>query len=428
MTQFVPIQKLDIFRRLSNNKRVLAGVLAQNSQGVYFQYNPDYLLNYPTLSPFNLPFDGELHQAPREPHQGLHGVFADSLPDGWGTLLMNRVFRQHGILPHQLTAMDRLAYIGNRGMGALEYSPTSDYATQDNSNWIDVATLGEEAQLLYDGQTETVLAQLANAGSSGGARPKAQIYLHRDNATLASTIEKPALEPWLVKFTSASLDLGHEEGLCEAAYLSMAAQAGIDVPQWQLITPPEKSSAIAWLALRRFDCSPHQGRYHFHSLAGMLDVDFRTPAVDYETIIKASQILCKSPVAGQKQFARAIFNLFSLNQDDHSKNWAFLQQDNGEWKIAPFYDVTFSPTPYGEHSTSFAGYGKTPPLKAIQQLAAQANFENYAHARAAMEKIVSAIHNWHDTAMHLDIRAETRKLIAERLNDVYQQNKHLLSK
>ncbi|WP_261373443.1 type II toxin-antitoxin system HipA family toxin [Yersinia massiliensis] len=291
-----------------------------------------------------------------------------------------------------------------------------------------MATLGEEAQLLYDGQTETVLAQLANAGSSGGARPKAQIYLHRDNATLASTIEKPALEPWLVKFTSASLDLGHEEGLCEAAYLSMAAQAGIDVPQWQLITPPEKSPAIAWLALRRFDCSPHQGRYHFHSLAGMLDVDFRTPAVDYETIIKASQILCKSPVAGQKQFARAIFNLFSLNQDDHSKNWAFLQQDNGEWKIAPFYDVTFSPTPYGEHSTSFAGYGKTPPLKAIQQLAAQANFENYAHARAAMEKIVSAIHNWHDTAMHLDIRAETRKLIAERLNDVYQQNKHLLSK
>ncbi|HHH1842687.1 TPA: type II toxin-antitoxin system HipA family toxin [Yersinia enterocolitica] len=428
MTQFVPIKKLDIFRRLSNNERVLTGVLAQNSQGVYFQYDSDYLLNYPGLSPFNLPFDSELHQAPREPHQGLHGVFTDSLPDGWGSLLMNRVFRQHGILPHQLTAMDRLAYIGSRGMGALEYCPTSDYATQDNSNWIDVVTLGEEAQLLYDGQTETVLAQLANAGSSGGARPKAQIYLQRDNTTLASTIEKSGLEPWLVKFTSASLDLGHEEGLCEAAYLTMAAQAGIDVPQWQLITPPEKSPAIAWLALRRFDCSPQHGRYHFHSLAGLLDVDFRTPAVDYETLIKASQILCNSPVAGQKQFARAIFNLFSLNQDDHSKNWAFLQQDNGEWQLAPFYDVTFSPTPYGEHSTSFVGYGKNPPLKAIQQLAAQANFENYAHAQEVIEKVVSAIHNWQNTAMHLNIKAETRKLIAARLNDVYQQNKPVLSK
>ncbi|CNF48200.1 hipa protein [Yersinia enterocolitica] len=208
----------------------------------------------------------------------------------------------------------------------------------------------------------------------------------------------------------------------------MAAQAGIDVPQWQLITPPEKSPAIAWLALRRFDCSPQHGRYHFHSLAGLLDVDFRTPAVDYETLIKASQILCNSPVAGQKQFARAIFNLFSLNQDDHSKNWAFLQQDNGEWQLAPFYDVTFSPTPYGEHSTSFVGYGKNPPLKAIQQLAAQANFENYAHAQEVIEKVVSAIHNWQNTAMHLNIKAETRKLIAARLNDVYQQNKPVLSK
>lgn len=157
-------------------------------------------------------------------------------------------------------------------------------------------------------------------------------------------------------------------------------------------------------------------------------MDFRTPAVDYETLIKASQILCHSPVAGQKQFTRAIFNLFSLNQDDHSKNWAFLQQDNGEWQLAPFYDVTFSPTPYGEHSTSFAGYGKNPPLKAIQQLAAQASFENYAQARAVIEQIVSAIHNWKDTANNLNIKAETQKLIAARLNDVYQQNKSLLSK
>jgi serine/threonine-protein kinase HipA len=207
MSQFSPVKKLDVFRRLSNNQRVQVGTLAQNSQGVYFQYHPDYLLNYPNMSPFNLPFDGELNTAPSSPHHGLHGVFADSLPDDWGSLLMNRVFRQHGILPQQLTAMDRLAYIGNRGMGALEYSPASDYIVQEESDWMDVATLGEKAQALFDGQADTVLAQLANAGSSGGARPKAQIYLAPGNPAFVSTIEKPDLEPWL--YSARDTDVNH---------------------------------------------------------------------------------------------------------------------------------------------------------------------------------------------------------------------------
>lgn len=82
------------------------------------------------------------------------------------------------------------------------------------------------------------------------------------------------------------------------------------------------------------------------------------PSLDYEELIKAPSLLCKSPAAGQKMFRCMIFNLFSLNQDDHSKNWAFLQSDNSEWQLAPFYDVTFSPSPYNEHATAFAGFGK----------------------------------------------------------------------
>lgn len=426
MTPFSPVDRLEVLRRLGDGQSVQVGTLAQNRQGVFFQYAAGYLQQHHSLSPFQLPFDNGLHKAPQRPHGGLHGVFADSLPDGWGLLLMDRVFRRHGILPQQLTTLDRLAYIGNRGMGALEYTPISGYAPPAADHWIDVAQLGEEAVQVFDGQTDRVLAQLANAGSSGGARPKAQIYLQVDQPARASTLPEAGLQPWLVKFTSATLALGHEEGRCEAAYLTMAAKAGIDVPQWQLLSPMTGSQAHAWLALRRFDCTG-RGRYHVHSLCGLLDADFRLPSLDYEDLIKASQILCQSPAVGQVQFARAVFNLFALNQDDHSKNWAFLLDDAGRWQPAPFYDVTFSPNPHGEHSTAFAGHGKTPPLKAMQQLARQANFSSWKQAQTVIGRVVDAVQEWDAVAKALGVTANTRCLVSRHLDSVYQQNKSLLA-
>ncbi|MDC0535655.1 type II toxin-antitoxin system HipA family toxin [Francisellaceae bacterium] len=227
MNKFIPIQKLEVLRRLADGNKVKAGILAQNKNAVYFQYDSEYLKHCYNLSPFKLSFDGKLQEAIKLPHQGLHGVFADSLPDGWGLLLMDRMFRRHGVLPQQLTMMDRLAYIGNRGMGALEYVPISAYAPDCDNDLIDIHKLGQEAQEIFDGQTSEVLTHLANAGSSGGARPKAQIYIHPNNLAQANTIYQTDLEPWLVKFTSQSLALGHEESLCEAVYLEMAHNAGI---------------------------------------------------------------------------------------------------------------------------------------------------------------------------------------------------------
>ncbi|MCB1810191.1 MAG: type II toxin-antitoxin system HipA family toxin [Candidatus Competibacteraceae bacterium] len=428
MSVFSPVRKLTVFRCLSSGERVPVGVLAQNTQAVFFQYSADYLQRYSNLSPFTLTFDNSLQQAPKTPHAGLHGVFADSLPDGWGLLLMDRVFRQQGILPQQLTGMDRLAYVGNRGIGALDYEPVSGYLPTADESLIDIAELGMQAQALFDGQTTDVLAQLANAGSSGGARPKAQVYLRPGDLKNASTQPQSGLEPWLVKFTTASVALGHEESLCEAAYLVLAARAGIDVPEWQLIPAPQASGAKHWLALKRFDCSPDGGRYHLHSLCGLLDADFRMPSMDYEDLIKASSLLCKSPAAGQAQFRRAVFNLLALNQDDHTKNWAFLQDDRGNWRPAPFYDVTFSPSPHGEHSTSFAGFGKAPPLKAMQRLARQANFADWQEAQQVIQDVVDAISHWRETAADLGVSKATRQLIGKQLDSTYRQNQGLLGK
>ncbi|MDP2227793.1 MAG: type II toxin-antitoxin system HipA family toxin [Moraxellaceae bacterium] len=426
MNTFASVRRLDVHRRLGNGERIPVGVLAQNTQGVFFQYDTHYIARFGNLSPFGLDADARLQPAPPTPHQGLHGVFADSLPDGWGLLLMDRLFRQHGILPAQVTAMDRLACIGEKGSGALTYAPASDWQAAGDAGWLPLSLLGQQAETLYEGHASTLLATLAAAGSSGGARPKAQLYFRADDYQHASTVADEGREPWLVKFTSTSLALGHEEGLCEAAYLTLARMAGIDTPEWQLI-PATGSQAIAWLALKRFDCTPAGGRLHLHSAGGLLDTDFRLPSLDYEELIKASQMLCKSPSAGQRQFRCAAFNLFGLNQDDHSKNWAFLQDDAGQWTPAPFFDVTFSPGPHGEHRTAFAGHGKQPPLKAMQQLARQASFAHWQEAKDCITEVIEALSHWDDVAAGLGVRASTRKIIGQQLSAVYVANKGLLS-
>ncbi|WP_448218568.1 type II toxin-antitoxin system HipA family toxin [Endozoicomonas sp. 2B-B] len=424
------VRKLSVHRRFSDGTKHKVGELAQNQQGIFFQYDESYLSRFHSLSPFTLPFEATLSRGPRQPHQGLQGVFADSLPDGWGLLLMDRAFRQQGILPHQVTPMDRLAFIGERGMGSLSYTPAMDHATENDHSLSDIALLGQEAQQVFEGETEDILPVLAQAGGSGGARPKVSVWLDSDNARYVSIKPQSHLTPWLVKFTAKSLPLGHEESLCEALWLTLAKRAGLTTPQWHLIHDTGNSGAKAWLALKRFDCSDHpsqQGHFHMQTLCGLMDADFRQPSMDYEDLLKVSQILCQNPAVAQEQFARAIFNLFAMNQDDHTKNWSFLMDDHGRWSLAPFYDVTFSPTPYNNHMTAYMGYGSQPPLEVIQKLASQANFANWNQARRVIEQVVESVHSWSDQAGLFDIKADTQKLIGKQLRETWRANKGLFS-
>lgn len=423
------INKLEVLRKLSDGSRVVVGLLAQNQQGIYFQYDTDYLAKFHNLSPFNLDFDSSLQLAPARPHNGLHGAFSDSLPDGWGLLLMDRVFRQVDLLPQQITAMDRLSFVGDRAMGALSYLPISGLQKKESEEPISIAQLGLQAQAIFDGQTSEVLQALINAGSSGGARPKAQLYLNDKDVNYCSTKPADNSEAFLVKFTSAQLSLGHEEGICEAAYLTMARSAGIDVPEWILLDAPQSSGAQKWLAVKRFDVLTNtdgsEGRLHLHSASGLLDADYRMPSLDYEDLIKVSSLICRSPAAGKVMFRRMVFNLFALNQDDHSKNWAFLQQDNGQWQLAPFFDVTFSPSSYNEHATAFCGFGKNPSLKVMKRLAEQANFSSWMQAKEVIDEVIEAVHSFSHIASTLNVKPETIRLINKQLDDVYAQNHSL---
>ena len=148
--------------------------------------------------------------------------------------------------------------------------------------------------------------------------------------------------------------------------------------------------------------------------------------MDYEDLIKASQVLCRSPAVGQRQFSRAVFNLLAVNQDDHTRNWAFLQDDAGGWTPSPFYDVTFSPNPHHQHCTAFLGHGAGPPVEAVRKLARQANFPSWSRAKEAIQRVAEAIDGWADVAAGLGVRRSTRQLVAERLGEARRANAALL--
>ena len=168
MSDFAPVRQLDVRRRLSDGHQVRVGRLAQNRQGVFFQYDDVYCREHHSLSPFQLSFDTRLQAAPPSPHQGLHGLFADSLPDGWGLMLMDRLFRQHGIPPHAVTSMDRLAFVGEHGMGALSYHPASALLDSDGADhWSRLGELGEQARRLSTPETSTPDSPVSQAQGVG---------------------------------------------------------------------------------------------------------------------------------------------------------------------------------------------------------------------------------------------------------------------
>lgn len=411
--------RLSVFRTLADGNKIFVGELAENRQGIFFAYDAGYIDKFPNISPFKLHFSTDLQLAPLDPHDSLHGVFADCLPDGWGMLLQDRFFEANGIERSQISALDRLAFVGNTGIGSLSFEPIVENPQQEAT----LAQLGKNAQQIFDGQTEEVLNALIRAGSSGGARPKAQIFMPKNQTDVCRTIAQNNDEAWIIKFTSQNLPLQHEEGLCEAVYLTMAEQANLQPVQWQLLNQEE----YRWLAVKRFDyIAENAGRIHTHSLCGLLDASHRMPSMDYFGLLKATKILCNSRQASQLQFRRAMFNLFSLNQDDHTKNWAFLQNEQGEWQPSPAFDITYSPLRHGEHSMAFKQYGKQPPLKVIQELAEIAGFDDWKAAQNCIQEIVESISHFTQIAQNLGVRSATITKIQRNLDYVWQENRELL--
>lgn len=332
-----------------------AGTLSETpDHRVAFAYTQEWLEDGFPISPFSLPLKPGVFLPSTRNFEGLFGVFADSLPDAWGQLLLNRMLRERGINIDETGALTRLAIIGDSGMGALSYHPAE--GTWNAQKLPDLDELAQECiRILNHEETQDADQLFALGGSSGGARPKVM------------TAE------WIIKFPASTED--PDAGVMEKSYMDCAQRCGILVPETRLL--PSKRCG-GYFSVRRFDRSPHADgtlhRHHVLTAAAILEADWRSPALDYHTLMKLTKILCRDRREDVEQmYRRMCFNVFAHNRDDHSKNFSFLYNENTDrWSLSPAYDLTWSSTYYGEHTTTVDGNGRNPGMKELQAVGRKA--------------------------------------------------------
>ena len=332
-----------------------------------FEYAQDWLEDGFSLNPFSLPLAPGVKIAKAEPFDGIFGIFADSLPDGWGRLLVDRMRRREGEDPDAITQLQRLSIVGSFGMGALEYKPVYRWRSAEVVSDLD-RLAAECEKILRSEESKDLDTLFAMGGSSGGARPK--VTVHLDDGE------------WIVKFP-ASQD-PEDVGRMEYDYNLCAKACGIDIPEVRLFP---SSRCAGYFGSKRFDrVRQNSGsvKLHMASASALLEVSHRVPALDYTSLMALTWQLTKRANEIEKMFRLMCFNVFAHNRDDHSNNFSFLC-DQGVWRLASAYDLTYSNSIGGEHATTIAGEGRSPGLSDILRVARKAGLRESRAKKIAEE-------------------------------------------
>ena len=341
---------------------------------------------------------------------GLPGFLADSLPDSWGRMLVDRQLRKHGIVPASVAGFDRLAIVGGRGPGALSYAP--EYSlTPDLEDSLDLDHIARDATLVLMGSEPEMLAKLEHlGGSAGGSRPKAWIAEGPDGRLRSGAHRLAAEETgWLVKFRAPNHD-PEDIAALEYAYGQMAHAAGLDVAEPRLFV----TDVGCYFASRRFDRVGAE-RLHVLTAAAVFDVDSEQAlAADYTDLLKLTRHVTRSEKDVVSAFRHAVFNVFANNRDDHLKQFAFLRSD--EWRRAPAYDLTYSAGPGGEHTLLVAGEGRRPNRTHLAHLAEAAGLKK-ASANQVVEEVRDAVHRWADFAQATGVSESSITLVAKAIRN-----------
>jgi len=352
---FKQVKSLEVFY---NDK--IVGTLALRPDNLCaFEYHADWIQNGFSISPLILPLKSGVFTSQWKPFDGLFGVFNDSLPDGWGRLLIDRLLRQKGINPAELSPLDWLCIIGPKTMGALTYKPSEPIGQEDEDK--SLAYLEKETQkILNDEPSKDLSALVAKGGSSGGARPKVLL-----------TIDG---EDWLIKFrnTQDPKNIGE----IEYKYSLLAKKAGIIMPETRLFENK-------YFGVKRFDRKGNK-RIHMHTAAGLLNANFRLPALDYKILIEATLFLTHDILEAEKMFKLMVFNVLIGNKDDHAKNFSFIY-DEGKWQLSPAYDIVPCEGFNGQHTTTVLGQG-LPTQEDMLELAKQTGLD-INHAKQIIEQV-----------------------------------------
>lgn len=338
---------------------------------------------------------------------GLHGFLADSLPEGWGHLLMRKRLAKLGVDIATLTPLERLALVGQQGRGAMVFSPAT--TPVEDVETLDLDVLAAESAELVRGQESALADTLAGlAGGSGGARPKVHVGFDGQGRVSVGEGEAAAgFAAWLVKF--AAPEDPPDIGPIEEAYARMAEAAGLRLSAHRLI--PAKAGP-GYFATRRFDRPDGGGRVHMVSLAGAIEAPSTLPSAGYDMFLRATRAITRQAADVADVFRRMTFNILASNRDDHTRQHAFLMDDKGDWRLAPAFDLTFSQGPGGEHYLDIAGEGRKPTRDHVLKVGAPHGFD-VKRAAAVIEEVRAAVADWSSHADAAGVTAASKATIAQ---------------
>lgn len=344
----------------------VGAVALDPSLGYYaFAYAPPWRRTGIELAPLTLPLNASqpvfiFPNLPETTFHRLPGALADSIPDAFGNALIDAWMAQHGVAKNEITPLDRLAYMGKRGLGALEFKPAHG-SHRESSVPLEMKSLVEEARKLIEGnlsvddEAQAALANILRVGTSaGGARAKAVIAWNPETDVLRSGQfdVAPGFEHWILKFDGVGKDMelgtGAEYGRIEYAYSLMAKQAGIEMSPCRLL----EENGRAHFMTRRFDREVENGvtvKHHLQTLCAMDHLDFRQRGTHaYAQLFMVVSRLGLGDDAMGQVFRRMAFNVMARNCDDHTKNFSFRLKKGESWELAPAYDVTHAHNPGGK--------------------------------------------------------------------------------
>lgn len=340
-----------------------------------FEYEKDWLSDGFAICPFSLPLEQKMFIPKMDPFDGIHGIFADSLPDGWGRLLVDRLMLKNHIDPRGAGNLDRLALVGDSGMGALTYEPKFHFEYEQQE--MDFDKIARECSKILKTEYSDKLDELfLLGGSSGGARPK--ILTQIDG------------EEWIVKFPSS--EDGKHIGKQEYEYSLCAKECGILMEDTRLFS---SGRCEGYFGTKRFDRRKKRNgeieRVHMVSVSAVLENSHRIPNLDYDILMKLTLELTKDFDEIEKLYRLMCFNVFAHNRDDHSKNFSFLYKEKEErWILAPAYDLTYSYSFGVEHATMVHGNGENPGRKDILEVAKTIGI-NERKAKAIADEIYGCV-------------------------------------
>lgn len=377
--------KLDVYIQFSKQEELI-GQLILDGRSILFKYSDAYLETGKNLSPNQLEFDDNPQTTAEKPFNGLFGVFADSLPDAWGYLLIKKRLSTDRIAIESLNALDHLTFAGKNSLGALQYRPSIEL--EQEAMKINLDKLNNNISEVISGESSAVIDNMfRRGGSPGGARPKIYAGYNPKTDSLISGIANlpEGYQHWIIKF-AADVD-SKDIANIELAYYKMALDSGIKMSDCRIF---KSDTGNSYFGTKRFD-RVRNDKLHMLSAAGLLHDDYEHSTLDYGNLIFQAKKLTNNAQAAEQMFRRAIFNVLSHNRDDHSKNFAFLMDAKGEWSLAPAYDLTFSSSSQGYHSTACDKNYVDPGRKELMELANKLSINK---AKATINEIKGIIDNW----------------------------------